>query len=478
MPYDFDLAVIGGGSGGLSATNLARNLGKRVALIEKRRIGGDCTWYGCVPSKTLIRAALVARMFRTAKSYGLTPSPGATLDARGVMAHVRATREAVYEGERPEVLESHGIKVYQGTPTFVDRHTIRVAGGDLRADKIIVATGSHPFVPAIEGLNDVPFLTNETIFDVELLPTSLAILGGGPIGIEMASALNLLGVRVTVIERGPQILPREDGELVKVLTDHLSAEGVAVVTERTARRVARDRGEFVVSTEGSDGSRREIRAEALVVAVGRRPNLDGLGLEHAGVAHSPAGIQVDATMRSTASNIYACGDVAGRYQFSHIAEYQAEIAVQNALLPLPTKRRVEYEKKVVWATFTDPELARAGLTEAEARERLGDRIRVYRHSYGKVDRARTDSAEVGMSKFVCDESGRIIGIHILGEHGADLLHEAQLARVLGAPLHRIQSMIHVYPTYGDLIKRPANMAYVDRINGHPIVKMFRRLSRR
>jgi len=475
--YEFDMAVIGAGSAGISAANLARNLGKRVALIEKRRIGGDCTWYGCVPSKTLIKAAHVAHMFKTAREYGLSPSAGAEMDARRVMAHVRTTREAIYEGERPEVFEAQGIRVFQGSPRFLNPHTIRVADRDLTAAKIVIATGSRPVIPAIEGLADVPFLTNETLFDLELLPASIGILGGGPIGMEMASALNHLGVRVTVIEKGPRVLQREDAELVDALAGHLSEEGIRIATGRKAMRIAREADGLLVTVESDDGDAERIGVEALLVAVGRRPNVEGLDLERAGVLCTPRGIQVDATLRTTAANIYACGDVAGSYQFSHVAEYQAEIAIQNALLPLPIKRRAEYEKKVLWATFTDPELARAGLTEAGARERLGNRVRVYRHSCGQVDRARTDRAESGMSKFVCDRDGKILGIHILAERGADLLHEAQLARMLGAPLHRIRFMIHVYPTYGDLIKRPANAAYVDKVTNHPILKVIRALRR-
>ncbi len=473
---DYDLVVLGAGSGGISSVNLAKKLGKKVALVEKRKIGGDCTWYGCVPSKALIKAAKVAHEVGRLADYGLSLAEGvgsgspAAIDASGVLDHVRAVRAEIYEGERPEVFEAAGIDVFIGEPCFVDNHTIAIADKTLAAKHFVIATGSHPFVPPIPGLADIDYLTNETLFERKTLPDCLFVLGGGPIGVEMAAAMSRLGVKVTVLQRGPRILPRDDEELVAILTERLRSEGLEILTGCEATGFTKDGEQVHVTLKDSAGTEHSRDADCVLVAVGRRPNTPGLDLEKAGVDYSDHGIVADEHMRTTAKNIYAVGDVIGSYQFSHIAEYHANIAVPNALLPLPVKRSFDHTN-VVWATFTDPELAHAGLTEAEAMEECGDSVLVYRHPYAKVDRARTDLSTEGLSKFVCDSHGKILGIHILGERAADLLHEAQLARFLGVPFDRIHEMVHIYPTYGDAVKRPAVAAYVDRIKSSPLVRI-------
>ena len=287
----------------------------------------------------------------------------------------------------------------------------------------------------------------------------------------MAAAMNRLGVDVTVLQRGARILPRDEPELVDMLRSRLEEEGVKIQTDCEVIRVGDSGGSAVVTARDKTGATKELSAEALLVAVGQRPNAGGMDLEKAGVEYSGKGIQVGPTMRTTAPNIYAIGDVIGGYQFSHIAEYQANIAVPNALLPLPVKRKSDYTD-IVWATFTDPELAHAGLTEAEARERHGDKIRVYHYDYAGVDRAVTDGAEFGHAKYICDARGRLLGIHILGEHASDLLHEAQLAKSLGVPFGKVGSMVHIYPTFGDIVKRPAAQSYADDLRRNPLVRMF------
>jgi pyruvate/2-oxoglutarate dehydrogenase complex dihydrolipoamide dehydrogenase (E3) component len=360
---------------------------------------------------------------------------------------VRAVRAEIYEGEKPEVFEAAGIDVFIGEPCFVDSHTITIADRTLTAKHFVIATGSHPFTPPIPGLADIDYLTNETLFERETLPDCLFVLGGGPIGVEMAAALSRLGVKVTVLQRGPRILPRDDEELVDILTEHLRGEGLEILTGCEATGFTKDGERVHVTLKDSAGTEHSRDADCVLVAVGRRPNTQGLDLEKAGVDYSDRGIVADEHMRTTAKNIYAVGDVIGSYQFSHIAEYHANIAVPNALLPIPVKRSFDHTN-VAWATFTDPELAHAGLTEAEA-----------------------DLSTEGLSKFVCDSHGKILGIHILGERAADLLHEAQLARFLGVPLDRIHEMVHIYPTYGDAVKRPAVAAYVDRIKSSPLVRI-------
>jgi pyruvate/2-oxoglutarate dehydrogenase complex dihydrolipoamide dehydrogenase (E3) component len=473
--YDYDLVVIGVGSGGISAANLALRLGKKVAVVEKARIGGDCTWYGCVPSKALIRSAAVAHEIGRMADYGLGTEGPTRLDTRRVMDHVRSVRHGIYQGETPEVFEEMGIKVYLGAPEFQNAHTVRIGDQTVSSKSFVISTGSSPFVPPVKGLRDVPYLTNETLFELETLPGSMIVLGGGPIGTEMAAALSRLGVEVTVVEKAGRILARDDEELVRILMEKLVEEGVELLTGHEAVECAAEADGIALTVRDAGGQTSVRKADKLLVSVGRRPNVEGLGLENAGVEYSARGIQVNDSLQTTAPNIYACGDVVGSYQFSHIAEYHASIAVPNALLPLPIKRKVDYEN-IVWCTFTEPELAHAGLSEDEAREKHGDSIRIYRYSYDGIDRARTDLADVGLTKFICDRKGKLVGIHILGERAAELLHQAQLAKTLGVPFRKIQSMIHIYPTYGDLVKRPATAAFADWLQNLLPVRLLRRLT--
>lgn len=480
--YEFDYTIIGAGSAGISAANVAHGLGKKVALVEKRKIGGDCTWFGCVPSKALLKAAKVAHQTRELCHYGLKPADGRgeiEIDGRQVMQHVRNIVQKVYEGEQPAHFEAMGIRVFFGDTEFVDRHHLRVGSRTISSNKFLIATGSSPFVPPISGLEEIDYLTNETLFYIDELPRSLIVLGGGPIGIEMASALNRLGVKVTVVEMLDRILVREDPELTEILRQELDKEGLKILTSTRATEFCRNGALVKVNLETQDGGSQTLTADAVLIAVGRRPNISGLGLEKVGVEYSANGIKVDNTLKTSAGNIYAAGDVASLYQFSHAAEYQATVATMNALLPIPIKKKVNYEH-MVWATFTDPELARGGLTEQEARERFGDSIRVYRHEFGNVDRAKTDVSEIGLGKFVTDRKGKLLGIHILGNRASELLHEAQLVKTLGLPFSKIHSMIHIYPSYGDVLKRPATHAYVDRIQNNFFVKLigkFRKFSK-
>lgn len=460
--YNYDMTIIGAGSGGISAATLARNLGKRVALIEKRTIGGDCTWYGCIPSKALIQAANAARGIQRLADYGLRSSCPDALSTGKVMEFVRSVRHEIYQGHKPEVFQKKGVTVYFGAPHFTDQHTIRLNGEAFTSQSFIISTGSRPSIPPLEGLSEVPYLTNETLFELDALPGSMIVLGGGPIGSEMASAMNYLGVHVTIVEMGDRILPHDDQELVQILMEMLRDRGIRLLTGTKALRCDRIGNEIAVSVQNRSGEEETLKAEALLVAVGRTLNVDGLGLEHAGVRYSSQGISTDKTLQTTAKSIYACGDVVGPYRFSHVAEYQAEIAVPNALIPLPFKRNIDYTN-IVWSTFTDPELAHGGLTEEEARRRLGDRINIYRSYYRNTDRARTDRADIGVAKFICDQSDALLGIHILGTRASELLHEAQLVKTLGVPFYRIKNMIHIYPSYGDLVKRPATAAYVNRL---------------
>jgi pyruvate/2-oxoglutarate dehydrogenase complex dihydrolipoamide dehydrogenase (E3) component len=455
------------------ACKLANGLGKKVALIEKKKLGGDCTWFGCIPSKTLIKSAYIAHQIKRVEQFGLKASRPIELNTDNVMAHVRSVVETDAAGHPAQSYEDEGINVFFDSPQFLDNHRIQLSDKVLSAKSFIVCTGSHPFVPDIEGLDSVPYLTNETIFDLDALPKSMIVLGAGPIGIELAASLNRLGVKVTVLLRSSRILKKEDEELSERLAEVLQDEGLEIMTDTKSLSFSGKPGKITAEIE-RDSTRGSLQAESLLVAVGRRPNLGGLGLDKAGVEHDETGIKADHHLRTTAKNIYACGDVVPPYLFTHIAEYEAVIATTNACFGLPIKS-TNYDN-VLWCTYTDPELARAGLTEEQAREKYGDGIRVYRWEHKDVDRAKTDLATEGLSKFICDKKGHLLGIHILGHGAAELMHEAQLAKSQGIPFTKIASTIHAYPSYSDGVRQPAKRCYIDMLQDNPFLKTARKLA--
>ncbi len=471
--FDYDVVIIGAGSAGLVACKVANGLGKKTLLIEKRKLGGDCTWFGCVPSKTLIKSANIAHQIKRLREFGLEPFTPIELNADRVMAHVRAVVQADADGHPPEILEAEGINVLFGAPHFLDNHSIELGGRKISSKKFIVCTGSHPFVPPIKGLQDIPYLTNETIFDLEVLPKSMIVIGAGPIGIELSAALNRLGVKVTIVQRSADTLKKDDKELVDRLIQILRAEGVEILTEIETTGIVRQRDKIVADIEDEKGAR-QIEAESVLVSVGRRPNLDGLELEKAGIEFDSKGIKVDSHLKTTAKNIYACGDVVPPYLFTHIAEYEAIVATTNACFGLPIKT-ANYDN-ILWTTYTDPELAHAGLTEEQARQQYGDSIRIYRWEHKDVDRAKTDLAQNGLSKFICDRKGKLLGIHILGHGAGELMHEAQLAKTLGLPFSKIASVIHAYPSYSDAVRQPAKRCYLDILQSNFFIKLIKKIA--
>ncbi len=475
MKYDYDLIIIGVGSAGISSANIAVSLGKKVAVIEKNKIGGECTWTGCVPSKALLKSGQIANAMNRLEDYGLEANCPVRLKTGGVLERVRRIRKQIYEKGTPESFREKGIDVFHGDPVFKDRHEIVINDRNLTSKRFIISTGSRPFVPPVNGLDDVSYLTNTTFFELEQLPSSMLILGGGPIGAEMACALNRLNVNITLVEMAGQILPREDSELAEIVSGQLKKEGVTIRTNTKLTQVRQHGRNIKAVLESNPRQSETVESESLLIAAGRTPNIDSLGLEKAGVAWTKKGIKTNTALQTSARHIYACGDVTGDYQFSHVAEYHAEIAVVNAVLPLPFKRKFD-DRRILWATFTDPELARAGMTESDAREKYGERIKIYRYRYQQVDRAKTDGNETGLSKFVCDSRNRLLGIHIAGERASELLHEVQLSRRLGASFGKIRSMVHIYPTYGDMVKWPSNEAFLDTLLNNFFVRNIRKLT--
>jgi pyruvate/2-oxoglutarate dehydrogenase complex dihydrolipoamide dehydrogenase (E3) component len=438
MNTDYDLVIVGGGPAGLTAAGFAMQLGASVAIVEKNRIGGDCTWYGCVPSKALLKAAKVAHTMRSSDRFGLE-SIEPIVDLKQVMAHVQSVVNDVYQHESPDVLRADGIGVFIGDCRFLDPHTIAVDDVFISAKRFLIATGAHPFVPPISGLDTINYLTYESLWTLEKLPEHLVVLGGGPIGCEMAQAFRRLGAKITIVEGEERILLRDDPAVSEVLAGVFESEGIDLKLSAKAEHAWQD-GNDIHLIAGGD----EIVCDNLLVAIGRRPNVDGLDFEKSGVKYSPKGIEVDDHLRTSQSHIYAAGDCIGGYQFTHYAGWQAFMAVRNALLPGAVSGISEY---VPWTTFTDPEVAHIGMSEAEAKEEHGDNVMTCNWPMDKVDRARTEGNTTGFIKLVHKKDGALLGATIVAGRAGEMIHEWVLALKNGMKVGDIAEMIHVYPTY-------------------------------
>ena len=435
---DYDMIIIGAGSAGLTAAGFAAQLGLKVALAEKNRIGGDCTWTGCVPSKSLLKAAKIAHDMRTAHRFGISPAEP-EIDLKAVMTRVKGVVEQVYREESPETLRASGIDVFLGPTRFLDSHTIETGENTLTGRRFLIATGARPVVPPISGIGDVSFLTYETLWDMEKLPKRFIVIGGGPIGCELAQAFCRLGSHVTLLEAGPRIMPQDEPEASDLIASCLIADGVELRLDAMVQRVWQNGDTIHVGIEGQD-----IEGDALLLAAGRRPVLEDLGLDRAGVAYGPGGIEVNSRLRTNRRHIYAAGDCVGGYQFTHYAAWQGFMAVRNAYLP-SSKRGVL--DQVPWATFTDPELAHTGLTEAEARSKFGQAVMVCNWPLERVDRALTDGDSAGFVKLIHKENGTILGATIAAPRAGEMIQEWSLAIDLGLKIGALANSIHVYPSY-------------------------------
>jgi pyruvate/2-oxoglutarate dehydrogenase complex dihydrolipoamide dehydrogenase (E3) component len=459
MAYEFDVVVVGGGAAGLTAAGLAASFGAKTMMVERDRLGGDCTWTGCVPSKTLIKAAKVVHQARAAHRYGLTDlDPDVPFER--VMRHVRTVRDEVYhEADRPEIYEEMGIDVRFGRARLTSPHLVEIEGkaGTERVSSryIALATGGRAAVPPIPGLEEVDYLTNESLFEIDAQPASLVVLGAGPIGIEMAQAFRRLASDVTVVDRADRILGRDDAEHAALLQDVLHREGISFVLGASVERVAEEDGQTVVHVSVG-GEQRTLRADRLLVATGRRPNIENLGLVEAGVTFTEQGIQVDDKCRTSQDHIYAVGDCTGEYQLTHMSEHMAKVAMSNAVLKVPSKIDRAH---VPWCTFADPEVAQLGATEAELKER-GVKYEVYRFPYSKLDRALTENETVGQIKvFATKWRGKILGASVLGDRAGELVSLYAVAMKNGVSLRQIADTIHPYPTYGLGARRAADQWY-------------------
>lgn len=436
----YDLVIIGMGSGGMVAAEFAASLPLRVAVVESDRVGGECLWTGCVPSKTLLASAKVAHTVRHANRWGVEAREP-NVDTGAVWARIRAVQDEIAAtDDSPGRFEALGLEVVRGRARLADPHTVVAGDRHLSTRFVLVCTGSHPSIPPIDGLTDAGYLTNETVFSLDRAPSSLVMVGGGPIAIELAQAMVRLGVRTTVLERSPHILAREQPELVTVLGRLLSAEGVDLHTGVEIEGVAVE-GETKVVHGVKDRKSCRWEAEEILVATGRVPNLDDLGLDLLGIEITPRGVVVDDRMRTSVPSVYAAGDVAGRYQFTHSAAHEAVRAVRDMFFP----GRGTVADLVPWCTFTDPELAHVGMTSEEARLRHGDTVEVHRLDLSHSDRARAEGHSEGSVSIVTAD-GTIVGAHILAPAAGELIHELALAMREGLSLSALASLIHVYPT--------------------------------
>ncbi|MFI5265948.1 MAG: dihydrolipoyl dehydrogenase family protein [Chloroflexota bacterium] len=456
MPERYDVVAIGGGTGGMTAAKLAKEAGAKVALVDREQLGGDCLHTGCVPTKTMVASAKLFHDIKRAELFGIKVG-APEIDFAGFMRRKDSVIAEIQQMESPEVFRDLGIDVLFGEARFESPRELHVGEQLIEAGKFVIAAGSSPIVP--EALKPAGALTNIELLSLAEMPESLIVVGGGPIGTEFAQIFQRIGCQVTQIHPGDHILPKEDPELALQLAGILAGEGLRFEPNARVSRAWREDG--LVRAELSSG--KTVSAEQMLVATGRGPNVAGLALEKAGVRYDQKGIQVDDELRTTAENIWACGDVIGQYLFTHVADDQARTLAVN----LRGKHKKWTDRVVPWATFTDPELARVGLTEAEARHKYGRRVKVLRWPFNKIDRALCEGEPEGLIKVITAPGwmrgrvgGEIVGVHILGERAGELLHEFLPIMRARLPAGLVAWPIHVYPTLSIGVRTSVGQLFV------------------
>jgi pyruvate/2-oxoglutarate dehydrogenase complex dihydrolipoamide dehydrogenase (E3) component len=463
-----DICVIGAGSGGLSVAAGASQMGASTVLIERAKMGGDCLNYGCVPSKALIAAAHAAEAVRRAPQFGVN-APPPTIDFNRVHDHVHGVIAAIAPHDSVERFEGFGVTVILDSARFTGPREVEAGGRLIRARRFVIATGSSPATPPVPGLDTVPYLTNETIFDLRQAPGHLVVIGGGPIGVELAQAHRRLGAEVSVLEMFT-VLGRDDPELAEIVRRQLRQDGVELHEGIRIAGIEGQAGNIRVTLDGDDGQS-VIEGTHLLVAAGRKPNLDGLGLDLAGIEFTPKGVTVDARLRTTNRRVFAIGDIAGPFQFTHMAGYHAGIVIRNALFRLPAK--VDHSA-VPWTTYTDPELAWVGRSEADARAKFGDNIRVLRFPFDDNDRAVAERNTEGMVKVITTAKGIVVGAGIVGPHAGELIQSWILPIARAMHIKHVAGLILPYPTLGEANKRAAGAFFTPSLFGDRM-KMIVRL---
>ena len=455
-----DLLVIGAGSGGLSVAAGAVQMGASVVLLEDHKMGGDCLNYGCVPSKALIAAGKQAYRMQHGAQFGVA-NVVPTVDYAAAKDHVNKVIATIEPHDSVERFEGLGVNVIQERGRFIDAETVQAGERQIKARRVVVSTGSRPFVPPIPGLDKVPYLTNESLWDLRELPEHLLVVGGGPIGIEMAQAHLRLGSKVTVIE-GAKAMGKDDPELAAIVLDRMRAEGMVIEEDAMAEEITGKVGDITVKAK--DG--RVFKGTHLLMAVGRAANVNDLGLDEAGIKYDRGGIKVDASMKTSNKKVYAIGDVAGQLQFTHVAGYHAGVVIRSILFGLPSKAK---QGHIPWATYTDPELAQVGLTEAEARKKHFGKVEVARFEFHENDRAIAEGKTTGLIK-VMVVKGRPVGASIVGASAGDLIGVWALAIANNLKMSQVAGMVAPYPTLGEVNKRAAGAYFSPRLFESAMVK--------
>jgi dihydrolipoamide dehydrogenase len=451
---EYDVIVIGAGGAGSTAASSAAKMGKHVALIERDKLGGTCLNYGCDPTKTLLHTAHLLYHAQHASNLGLT-FPQAGADWTKVQAHVRQVLETIRGGTLAQAnagIAAQGIELFMGEASFGSAHEIRVNGKTLQGNRFIIATGTIPSFPEIEGLSQTGFITNEEAVALPKLPEHLVVLGGGPIGLEFAQMFSRFGVQVVVLERSQQPLPREDCELALALCAQLGAEGIRLEFGTEMRCGESDQHGKHIHIRDQNGREDELVADQLLVAVGRKPALDTLNLEAAGVHFTAEGIPTNASLRTNVPHIWAAGDITSKYQFTHVASRQGKLAAHNVFAKTP---RAFDDSVIPWVTFTDPELARVGQSEADL-QKAGIKYRVGRSNFDKLDRAIANDQTFGSVKLLADADGKILGGHILGANAGDLIAPVVYAMRFGLTVKMVAEAILPYPTMAEAVRSAAS----------------------
>jgi pyruvate/2-oxoglutarate dehydrogenase complex dihydrolipoamide dehydrogenase (E3) component len=450
--YDFDMGVIGGGSGGLTVTAGAAQFGAKTLLVEKENeLGGDCLHYGCVPSKTLIRTAHVYHFLRNSREFGLPSIDVPPVDFSEVRKRIQSVIKTIQKHDSEERFCSLGAKVEFGSPTFTDEHSIRLNGATYSAKNWVIATGSSPGIPPIEGLDKTAYITNKEIFYLDHLPKSIIVLGAGPIAIEMAQSFCRLGSRVTVVQRSGQILSREDKDMADEVMNVLSSEGVVFHLNALVVRTSDHGVEKEVTVKNDSGETLNLSAETILVAMGREANLKGLGLEGIGVEYDRKGLKLDARLRTGQKHMYGAGDATGTYQFTHAAGYEGGIVISNAIFHLPKKVNYTF---LPWCTYTDPELASVGMNEKAAKS-AGIEYSIWTEAFKDNDRSLAEGERIGKIKMILDEKEKPLGVQILGPQAGELLGEWVAVLNGKVKLSTLATAVHPYPTLAEINKRVA-----------------------
>jgi pyruvate/2-oxoglutarate dehydrogenase complex dihydrolipoamide dehydrogenase (E3) component len=468
--FDFDIGILGGGAAGLTVASGAARFGAKTLLIEKElELGGDCLHFGCVPSKTLIRTAHLYHLMKHAEKYGLPRIDLKPVDFRDVRRRIQSVIRVIQEHDSRERFCNLGVKVEFGNATFTDEHTIRLNGKRITAKKWVIATGSSPFIPPMEGIEKTPYLTNKELFFLDSLPKSMIAIGGGPVAIEIAQAFNRLGTKVTVVELGKQILAAEDKDMAEQLMNILTSEGVTFHLASMPINTKDLGNEKEVIIKNSEGKTIPLRAETILVAVGRKANLHGLGLEDISMEIGKKGPEIDNRLRTNHKHIFVAGDATGSYQFTHAAGYEGGIVLSNAVLHLP--RKADYTN-MPWCTYTDPELASIGMNEKTAAA-AGISYTVWSEEFRTNDRSLAEGEETGRIKLLLDEREKPIGIQILGPSAGELIGEWVAVMNGHMKLSAIASAVHPYPTLGEINKKVVGSIFSGKIFSDKVKKALK-----